>query len=87
MWIMWKTVCSHGLAAGDAPAAGWIRRCISAQKRYGENRQKNTEAGNASAKKIQLFSSNRMPQFRQLTVILPLPRGTRRYCPQLGHLK
>ena len=26
-------------------------------------------------------------QLRQLTVIFPFPRGTRRYCPQLGHLK
>ena len=36
---------------------------------------------------IQLRSSKLAPQLRQLTVIFPLPRGTRRYCPQLGHLK
>ena len=37
--------------------------------------------------KAQLRSSKLAPQLRQLTVIFPFPRGTRRYCPQLGHLK
>ena len=35
----------------------------------------------------ELRSSKLAPQLRQLTVIFPFPRGTRRYCPQLGHLK
>ena len=35
----------------------------------------------------QLFSSKEAPQPRQVTVILPLPRGTRSCWPQLGHLK
>ena len=36
---------------------------------------------------FQLFSSKLTPQLRQVTVIFPLPRGTRSCCPQLGHLK
>ncbi len=35
----------------------------------------------------QLFSWKLFPQFRQVTVILPLPRGTRSCCPQWGHRK
>ena len=36
---------------------------------------------------IQLFSWKLAPQERQVTVICPLPRGTRSRWPQLGHLK
>ena len=36
---------------------------------------------------VQLRSSKLAPQLRQLTVIFPFPRGTRRYWPQLGHRK
>ena len=36
---------------------------------------------------VQLFSWKLAPQPRQVTVILPLPRGTLSCWPQLGHLK
>ena len=35
----------------------------------------------------QLFSWKLAPQERQVTVMVPLPRGTRSCWPQLGHLK
>lgn len=34
-----------------------------------------------------VFSWNTVPQLRQVMVILPLPRGTRRVWEQVGHLK
>ena len=36
---------------------------------------------------FQDFSSKLAPQLRQVTVIFPLPLGTRSCWPQLGHLK
>lgn len=82
-------MCGHVvLRLGTAEKAACICNCISGKRVLGKI-DKKPRRQDASAEElwIQLFSSNRMPQFRQLMVILPLPRGTRRYCPQLGHLK
>lgn len=35
----------------------------------------------------QLFVSKEVPQARQVTLIFPWPRGTRRCWPQLGHFR
>ena len=60
---------------------------LDIDKISGKRKRRRAGGAPAGGRKTQLRSSKLAPQLRQLTVIFPLPRGTRRYCPQLGHLK
>ena len=70
---------------------GVLRAVYHTEKKKKTQEQKKTarrrsERGDME-ESAQLFSWKLAPQPRQVTVILPFPRGTRRCWPQLGHLK